>query len=174
MQLWQYCLLVTARSLYRFRMLSLSIIRSTKLHLLALYIMYTYDAWKLKHKILLMSVATGISIQPEEYTKALLAPFCSNPLCELTHLVFCSTLFGLSVSVYSIPYFPHSLEYHYLFMPALSRTQPEHITRLWCTWIFSRGSLLNLIVNAVLQVVVLKLRDDPLVSDITNLFCLCK
>ena len=30
MQLWQYCLLVTARSLYMFRMLSASIIRSTK------------------------------------------------------------------------------------------------------------------------------------------------
>jgi len=29
---------------------------------------------------------------------------------------------------------------------------------------------LNLVVNAVLQIVVLKLRDDPLVSDITNLF----
>jgi hypothetical protein len=30
MQLWQYCLLVTARSLYMFRRLSASIIRSTK------------------------------------------------------------------------------------------------------------------------------------------------
>ena len=30
MQLWQYCLLVTARSLYMFRTLSASIIRSTK------------------------------------------------------------------------------------------------------------------------------------------------
>ena len=30
MQLWQYCLLVTARSLYMFRKLSASIIRSTK------------------------------------------------------------------------------------------------------------------------------------------------
>ena len=30
MQLWQYCLLVTARSLYTFRTLSASIIRSTK------------------------------------------------------------------------------------------------------------------------------------------------
>jgi len=30
MQLWQYCLLVTARSLYMFRKLSVSIIRSTK------------------------------------------------------------------------------------------------------------------------------------------------
>jgi len=29
MQLWQYCLLVTARSLYMFRTLSASIIRST-------------------------------------------------------------------------------------------------------------------------------------------------
>jgi len=29
-QLWQYCLLVTARSLYMFRTLSESIIRSTK------------------------------------------------------------------------------------------------------------------------------------------------
>jgi len=30
MQFWQYCLLVTARSLYMFRKLSASIIRSTK------------------------------------------------------------------------------------------------------------------------------------------------
>jgi len=30
MQLWQYCLIVTARSLYMFRTLSASIIRSTK------------------------------------------------------------------------------------------------------------------------------------------------
>ena len=30
MQLWQYCLLVTARSLYMFRTLSASIIRSSK------------------------------------------------------------------------------------------------------------------------------------------------
>jgi len=30
MQLWQYCLLVTAKSLYTFRMLSASIIKSTK------------------------------------------------------------------------------------------------------------------------------------------------
>ena len=30
MQLWQYCLLVTARLLYMFRTLSASIIRSTK------------------------------------------------------------------------------------------------------------------------------------------------
>ena len=30
MQLWQYCLLVTARSLYMFRTLATSIIRSTK------------------------------------------------------------------------------------------------------------------------------------------------
>ena len=30
MQLWQYCLLVTARSLYMFRTLSTSMIRSTK------------------------------------------------------------------------------------------------------------------------------------------------
>jgi len=30
MQLWQYCLFVTARSLYTFRTLSASIIRSTK------------------------------------------------------------------------------------------------------------------------------------------------
>jgi len=30
MQLWQYCLLVTTRSLYMFRKLSASIIRSTK------------------------------------------------------------------------------------------------------------------------------------------------
>jgi len=30
MQLWQYCLLVTAKSLYMFRTLSASIIRSTK------------------------------------------------------------------------------------------------------------------------------------------------
>ena len=30
MHLWQYCLLVTARSLYMFRTLSASIIRSTK------------------------------------------------------------------------------------------------------------------------------------------------
>jgi len=30
MQLWQYCLLVTARSLYMFRTLPASIIRSTK------------------------------------------------------------------------------------------------------------------------------------------------
>jgi len=30
MQLWQYCLLVTARSLYMFRTLFASIIRSTK------------------------------------------------------------------------------------------------------------------------------------------------
>ena len=30
MQLWQYCLLVTARLLYMFRTLSTSIIRSTK------------------------------------------------------------------------------------------------------------------------------------------------
>ena len=32
MQLWQYCLLVTARLLYIFRTLSASIIRSTKTH----------------------------------------------------------------------------------------------------------------------------------------------
>ena len=30
MQVWQYCLLVTAKSLYMFRTLSASIIRSTK------------------------------------------------------------------------------------------------------------------------------------------------
>ena len=30
MQLWQYCLLVTARSLYMFRTLSASVMRSTK------------------------------------------------------------------------------------------------------------------------------------------------
>jgi len=30
MQLWQYCLLITARSLYMFRKLSASIIRCTK------------------------------------------------------------------------------------------------------------------------------------------------
>jgi len=30
MQLWQYCLLVTAKLLYMFRTLSVSIIRSTK------------------------------------------------------------------------------------------------------------------------------------------------
>ena len=97
MQLWQYCLLVTARSLYMFRTLSASIIRGTKtvvaatgachesgcyisstdvqgrlpLHyviaylglavtnkqycqsciLLVLYVIFTYDARKLKHKI---------------------------------------------------------------------------------------------------------------------------
>jgi len=31
MQLWQYCLLVTAKLLYMFRTLSVSIIRSTKI-----------------------------------------------------------------------------------------------------------------------------------------------
>ena len=63
---------------------------------------------------LLMSVATGIYIQPEEYTKALLVPFCPNPLCKYMHPIFCSTLFGLFVYIYSIPYSPRLWEYHFL------------------------------------------------------------
>ena len=46
MQLWQYCLLVTARSLCMFRTLSVSIIRSTK------KIGYDIVQWQLTSDIL--------------------------------------------------------------------------------------------------------------------------
>ena len=74
MQLWQYCLLVTARSLYMFRTLSASIIRSTKNcsstavatdlgHPYWLYIIPTHDThqWLLiQYLVLLMMEAESV------------------------------------------------------------------------------------------------------------------
>ena len=76
MQLWQYCLLVTARLLYMFRTLSASIIRNTKTIVAAtgacavatdlghpywIYIIPTHDQWLLlQFLVLLMMDAESI------------------------------------------------------------------------------------------------------------------
>ena len=56
MQLWQYCLLVTARLLYMFRTLSASIIRSTK-NLLDPYWIHTIPIHGM-HQWLLLQFST--------------------------------------------------------------------------------------------------------------------